>query len=114
VKAQIARPSAGESLSAETPYRVHGAAWGGTGSIAKVEVSVDGGANWAEATLLGEAIPNAWRFWEWEWKTPEKAGPCRLLARATDSAGQMQPRERVGDYGSYMVNHWLPIEVEIA
>lgn len=114
VKAQIARPSAGESLPAATAYRVHGAAWGGAGLIAKVEVSADGGATWAEATLLGEAIPNAWRFWEWEWKTPAKVGPARLLARATDSTGQTQPRERVGDYGSYMVNHWLPIEVEIA
>jgi hypothetical protein len=77
-----------------------------------VEVSVDGGANWSRAILLGKPVKNAWRFWEFSWKTPAQPGKYTLIARAKDSAGRTQPRERVAGYGTYMINHWLPIDVE--
>ncbi len=113
VKAQIARPHENEAVPRATNYRVHGAAWGGDEKIAKVEVSVDGGENWVEANLLGEPVENAWRFWEFEWQTPDESKVCTLMARAFDSAGRGQPAERNADYGTYMVDHWLPIEVEV-
>ena len=40
-------------------------------------------------------------------------GSRRLIARASDSAGRTQPRERVAGYGTYMINHLLPIDVEV-
>ena len=67
LKAQIARPSMGEVLSAGAPYRVHGAAWAGTEEVAGVEISIDGGGRWSPANLIGESVKNAWRFWEFIW-----------------------------------------------
>ncbi|MDQ6912495.1 MAG: sulfite oxidase [Verrucomicrobiota bacterium] len=113
VKAQIARPEPGEVISPNETYRIHGAAWGGEATVAKVELSFDDGKTWAKATLLDEALESAWRFWEFKWKTPAQPGKAKVIARATDSAGRTQPAERIADYGTYMVNHWLPIEVEV-
>ncbi|MEP6822701.1 MAG: sulfite oxidase [Chthoniobacterales bacterium] len=113
VKAQVARPVMDEKVPAATTYRVHGAAWGGEGGIAKVELSTDGGGTWSVAEITDSAEKNAWRFWEFHWDTPAEPERCTLVVRATDAHGRTQPRERVADYGSYMVNHLLPIEVEI-
>ncbi len=113
VKAQIARPEQGEVVAANKTYHIHGAAWGGEATVAKVELSFDDGSTWSKATLLDEALENAWRFWEFEWKTPARPGKTNVIARATDSAGRTQPAERIADYGTYMINHWLPIAVEV-
>jgi DMSO/TMAO reductase YedYZ molybdopterin-dependent catalytic subunit len=112
-KAEIAKPENGETVAANSTYRVHGAAWTGTGTIARVDLSFDSGKTWEQATLAGEPIKNAWRLWEYNWRTPASPGRCSIVARATDSAGSVQPAERSGDRGTYMINHLLPIEVEI-
>jgi DMSO/TMAO reductase YedYZ molybdopterin-dependent catalytic subunit len=114
VKSQIARPAPYEVVAAGRPYRVAGAAWTGTGAkVERVEVSEDGGTTWAAAKLTGEDVPNAWRFWEYEWKVPARKGAVRLMARATDSKGRTQPRERDGDRRDAMINHVIPIEVVV-
>ena len=113
IKAEIAEPREGETVSASSNVRVHGAAWTGNGEITKVELSADSGSTWNEAKLLGESKPNAWRLWEFNWKTPAKPGKQTLIARATDSNGSTQPPERDPDRGTYMINHLLPITVEI-
>ena len=113
IKAEIARPVAGDIVPANSNVRVHGAAWTGDGEITKVELATDGGSTWNEAKLIGEAKPNAWRLWEFDWETPAKPGKQTLIARATDSNGRTQPIERDSDRGTYMINHLLPIEVEV-
>lgn len=113
IKTEIAQPVEGEIVPADSNVRVHGAAWTSDAEITKVEVSVDGGANWNEATLTGESKPNAWRLWEFTWKTPAAAGRATLIARATDSRGRAQPTERDSNRGTYMINHLLPIDVEV-
>jgi len=113
VKAEIARPSQGETVPANSSVRIYGAAWANGNEIVRVEVSTDGGSTWKEATLLGESKPNAWRFWEFNWKTPTAPGKQTLIARATDSVGQTQPAHRDPDRGTYMINHLLPIELEV-
>ena len=113
IKAEIARPAQGEVVSTNSNFRVRGAAWTGDGEITKVELSTDGGSTWQEATLLGESKPNAWRLWEFNWKTPTTPGKQTLIARATDSLGQTQPAHRDPDRGTYMINHLLPIVVEV-
>jgi len=112
-KAEIAGPAEGETVSANSNVRVRGAAWTGNGEITKVEFSADGGSTWKEAKLLDESKPNAWRLWEFNWNTPARSGRAILIARATDSKGRTQPIERNPDRGTYMINHLLPITVEV-
>ncbi len=113
VKAQIARPRTSEVVPAGTTYRVHGAAWGGEEEVVQVEISVDGRRTWNSAALRGEAVKNAWRFWEFQWQTPSESGDRTLVARATDAAGRAQPPQRIADYGTYLINHLLPIHVQV-
>ena len=113
VKAEIARPAEGETVPANTSVPVHGAAWACDAEITKVELSTDGGVTWKDAKLLGESNPNAWRLWEFNWQTPLSPGTQTLIARATDSRGLTQPVNRDPDRGTYMINHLLPIEVEV-
>jgi len=113
VKAEIARPSEGEIVAANSNVRVHGAAWTSDGEITKVELSTDDGATWNETKLVGESKPNAWRLWEFDWRTPSKPGRASLIARAIDSNGRTQPAQRDLDRGTYMINHLLPIAVEV-
>jgi DMSO/TMAO reductase YedYZ molybdopterin-dependent catalytic subunit len=111
--AEIARPIEGETLLKNSSVRVHGAAWTSDGEITKVELSTDGGSTWTGTKLLGNSIPNAWRFWEFDWKTPGKAGDQILVARATDSMDRTQPVDRDHDRGTYIINHLLPIRVQV-
>ncbi len=113
VKSQIARPEFAETVRAGEKYRVHGAAWTTDAEVTKVEVSTDGGATWNDALLLGESLRNAWRLWEYEWAVPTTPGKAVLMSRATDSEGRTQPSEHHDDRGSYLIHHWLPIEVLI-
>jgi hypothetical protein len=48
------------------------------------------------------------------WLTPKKAGQYTLLARAKDANGGVQPDKHDRNYGTYVINHPLPIEVFVA
>jgi DMSO/TMAO reductase YedYZ molybdopterin-dependent catalytic subunit len=113
IKAEIAKPAQGETVPANSTVRIYGAAWTSEGEITRVEVSADGGVTWSDATLLGASKPNAWRLWDFEWRTPSKSGEANLMARATDSHGRTQPSQRDNDRGTYMINHLLPIPVRV-
>lgn len=113
VKAEIARPILKEVVPVQSTYRIFGAAWAGESTVAKVEVSSDGGKTWHEAKLSDEAVPFTWRRWEYQWRTPEEKGPCFLMARATDARGRSQPMQRDTDRRDGVINHVLPIEVEL-
>jgi DMSO/TMAO reductase YedYZ molybdopterin-dependent catalytic subunit len=113
IKAEIAKPAQSDKVPASSTVRIHGAAWASDNEIVRVDVSTDGGSTWKEATLLGDSKPNAWRFWEFNWKTPTASGKQTIVARAVDSLGQTQPAHRDSDRGTYMINHLLPITVEV-
>ena len=113
VKAEIARPAEGERVPTNTNISVRGAAWACDAEISKVELSTDGGTSWNEASLVGESKPNAWRLGAFNWKTPAQPGKYTLVARATDSLNRTQPVHRDPDRGTYIINHLLPIEVEV-
>ncbi len=88
-KSIITSPSHPDTLTRRGWHAVSGLAWSGRGRIARVEVSVDGGARWAEAEILSRVEPKApVRFqYMWEWAGREAI----LLSRATDEAGYVQP-----------------------
>jgi sulfane dehydrogenase subunit SoxC len=68
---------------------VSGLAWTGRGRITRVEVSVDGGTSWHDATLHEPVLSKALtRFsWMWHWQGEE----ALILSRATDETGYVQP-----------------------
>jgi DMSO/TMAO reductase YedYZ molybdopterin-dependent catalytic subunit len=113
VKAQIARPAANEVVSADSKYRVFGAAWTGEGQVTKVELSTDGGKRWSQLHLQEKATRHTWRFWEYDWKTPVKPGRYTLMARATDDQGHVQPMERDADRRDAMISHVQQINIEV-
>lgn len=113
VKSLIAQPRAGTTLQAGATVRVHGAAWTGESEVTRVELSADGGRTWTDARLPRRAQRFAWRLWEHNWRVPNTPGRITLLARATDARGRTQPTTRDLDRRNYMVNHILPVEVQI-
>jgi len=113
VKSIVAMPAAGESLAANQEVTVRGAAWSGDADVVKVEFSADGGTSWKQATLIDEPTKHAWRRWESRWRTPSRPGRVELLCRATDAAGNEQPTKRDDDRRNYMINHLVPVTVDI-
>jgi DMSO/TMAO reductase YedYZ molybdopterin-dependent catalytic subunit len=111
-KASIARPASGEKIAAGARYRVHGAAWAGETGVAKVDISTDGGNTWQTAKLIDKPAPLVWCRWEYIWETP-KGGKVKLMARATDWQGRVQPLKRDPDRLNYMINHLIPVEVTV-
>ena len=81
--------------------------------MAAVEVSTDGGEHWAAAEMLDPVTPGVWRRWQYEWAVPERSGRCVLMSRATDAEGNRQPQEHDKRFGTYVIHHTLPIEVEV-
>ena len=73
------------------PCLLEGRAWSGRPPVVRVEVSTDGGATWADATLQAPVGDFAWRGWSYEWQAAP--GEYALCSRATDSGGETQPLE---------------------
>lgn len=113
VKAEIARPALYETLTADSVYRIFGAAWAGESEIVKVEVSFDKGQSWQTAQMLGPSIHYAWRLWNFHWHVPSQPGRYTVMARATDACGRTQPMERDTHRGTYMITHTQAIEVQV-
>jgi sulfane dehydrogenase subunit SoxC len=89
IKSCITQPSPGLNLNGPGLYEISGIAWSGTGPIAKVMVSADGGKSFAQAALQEPVLSKAFtRFrlpWHWD------GGPAILQSRAWDDAGNVQP-----------------------
>jgi len=104
----ITAPAAPRTLSGPGWWPISGLAWSGRGTISRVEVSVDGGASWRDADLIGPVLPKAHtRFTTmWNWDGREAV----LLSRATDETGYVQPPRSVllevrGPGTDYHFNH---------
>ena len=85
-----------EPLDEDSPlprgtHVIRGRAWSGKGAIDRVEVSVDGGSTWADAHLEEPRERWLWRRWSYLWEV-DRPGDYRIMARATDEAGRVQPQ----------------------
>ncbi|ASR36727.1 sulfite oxidase [Prauserella marina] len=68
---------------------LHGRSWSGTGGVARVDVSADGGRTWSRA--IPRAIrDDGWHRWSYRWR-PRRPGSYTLSARALDIEGNAQP-----------------------
>jgi hypothetical protein len=74
-------PQAGTTLHRGVSVSLQGTASDADGTVARVEVSVDGGQTWAAAT--GTAS------WSYDW-TPTMAGAATILTRALDDSANLE------------------------
>ena len=110
VKSAFARPLDGAVLSGRR-FLIRGVAWGGSGRVKQVEVSVDGEKSWQTARLTVPLTPHAWTHWVREWQIPG-AGQHRLTVRATDQRGNTQPADRpTARLDNYEWDAWQRITV---
>lgn len=93
------------------PARMGGVAFAGGRGIAKIELSVDGGASWQEGTIRKPLGPYSWVLWT---ATPQLSeGDHQVMVRATDGTGKTQtevPRPPLPDGAS----GWHTIRVRAA
>jgi len=109
VDSTIFFPEDGTDVSVGKPVTIGGAAFGGT-RIEKVEISIDEGKTWKEATVT-ESIDadNVWIFWESELVFPEP-GRYTVNARATDIHGKAQVDDDPNRYDG--TNDWPMIKIK--
>lgn len=88
VKSLITFPANGAASGLETELRGH--AWSGDRTVERLEVSIDFGASWQTAGLDQPVNDGAWQNWRTAVHFPH-VGYYEVWARATDSAGEMQP-----------------------
>lgn len=86
---------------------------GGGRTVARVDVSVDGGATWQQAELLDDLGRWAWRHWRLV--VDLDAGRRSIVVRAWDSAGALQPEDPASLWNpkGYVNNAWGRVEVEV-
>ena len=91
-KSVVTTPSGGQVLLDRGFYNISGLAWSGRGKVRRVDVSVDGGANWRTARLetpvLSKCLTRFNIDWAWDGK------PALIQSRATDDTGYVQPTYR--------------------
>lgn len=90
VKSVITAPAPGVKFKIGDSITVTGKAWAGEQSIAKVEISLDEGVSWKRAELAKPGDKYAWRLFS-HTVQPQRQGYLTILARATDSKGNVQP-----------------------
>ena len=106
-KSVITSPCPEKPMLTKGHHTIRGLAWSGTGKIKRVDVSVDGGRNWRQASLDGLVLSKSLTRFSlpWEWN-----GQAMLLqSRATDESGYTQPtigqlREVRGEWSIYHNN----------
>jgi DMSO/TMAO reductase YedYZ molybdopterin-dependent catalytic subunit len=114
LKSEIFRPTPYQAIAPNQAYTVFGAAWAGETEVTEVSVSTDGGQTWALAEFVDPVERYAWRRWKFDWVTPKKPGQYTLRSRAKDAYGKVQPDKHDENYGTYVIDHVIPIEVSVA
>jgi DMSO/TMAO reductase YedYZ molybdopterin-dependent catalytic subunit len=76
---------------------VGGVAFAGTRGVSKVEYSTDGGSSWTDAPFDQPLSNLTWVVWRSTW-TPGSEGAHRLVVRATDGSGKVQPQPASPSY----------------
>jgi DMSO/TMAO reductase YedYZ molybdopterin-dependent catalytic subunit len=89
VRSIVTAPADGSSHSTRS-IEVRGAAWAGDDTVARVDVTVDGGATWVAAEM--QPLRNRFDWVRWRvLLTLPADGFYEIFARATDSQGRAQP-----------------------
>jgi hydroxyacylglutathione hydrolase len=114
VNSVICQPGLGAVVTGPRVLASGYAITGGTREIERVEVSLDRGATFVTARLLGEGQAGAWRLWEAALELGP--GPYELAVRAWDSAASTQPESAEGIWNlkGYINNSWHRVRFTVA
>ncbi len=113
VNSLITSHSDGQRLARGRPAELSGKAWDGVSGVDGVEVSVDGGGTWHEATLDSDPGRFAWRAFRWKIDT-STAGVVNLAVRARARDGTRQPDKLTPNPAGYHHNLVQTLRLEIA
>jgi DMSO/TMAO reductase YedYZ molybdopterin-dependent catalytic subunit len=92
---RIDSPNLRRPLQVNQTVALKGIAFAGDRGVAKVEVSVDDGKTWHDATLNPAGTRITWRLWSFDW-LPTEEGEYVVVARTTDGTGAKQIEEARG------------------
>ena len=111
VKSLITHPANGAAVGRTVEVRGH--AWSGDRTVAAVDVSHDFGATWTAAELDAPVNDGAWQNFRVNVALPG-AGYYEIWARATDSAGVMQPHAIDWNPKGYLNNTMHRVAVRVS
>jgi sulfite dehydrogenase (cytochrome) subunit A len=113
VNSLITSLHAGQRIERGRPIDVRGIAWDGGSGITRVDVSIDGGASWREATLGADL--GRYSFREFAFSVPAaEAGSRTVMARATNRAGETQVDKLIHNPAGYHHNVIQRVQVDVA
>ncbi|MBV8792199.1 MAG: molybdopterin-dependent oxidoreductase [Pseudolabrys sp.] len=107
VNSLITSPSNGAKIKGKAT--VNGIAWDGGSGIKMVEVSGDGGKTWQKATLGKDLGKYAFR--PWSAAVAVGKGEQKIMARATNNAGQGQLTELIQNPAGYHHNLYAAVAI---
>ena len=113
VNSLIVSPGSGARLSRGAHAELAGKAWDGGAGIEGVEVSVDGGQSWRDATLQRDLGRFAWREFRFVLDT-SRAGRLDVAVRARSRNGAKQPDKLTPNPSGYHDNIVQAVSLEIA
>ena len=111
VKSFVTSHKHGDSIS-NGHISLSGLAWAGRAAVKSVQVSVDGGETWDNASLNGPSDTYSWQKWRLDW-IPANLGHHTLIAKAIDSDDNEQPTESVWNELGYALNGLKPVCINI-
>jgi sulfite oxidase len=111
VKSLITRPLEGATV-VPGKIDVAGFAWAGETDISRVEISIDHGASWQQARLVGEQAKYTWRRFEYAFAATRPES-CLILSRATDASGKTQPMTPPWNPSGYLWNAPDSVRIEV-
>ncbi len=103
VNSLLVAPEPGSAIHAGRQTALLGIAWDGGSGIRRVEVSLDGGKHWREATLAPGEGRYAWRHWRYVIQ-PERPGRLTATIRAWCADGSTQDEALVPNPAGYHHN----------
>jgi len=94
-------------------HQICGLAWTGHGVIKEVEISFDNGVTWHKTEQYQDRRqPYSWTSWKYIWEAKEK-GEYKIMSRAKDSEGNIQPLEGEWNRKGYGYNAAYSISVKV-
>jgi DMSO/TMAO reductase YedYZ molybdopterin-dependent catalytic subunit len=104
LRAVVDDPIDGARIEGDT-FVITGYALADASGVARVEISLDKGKNWQQASVFSNPIPSQmWAFWKFIWTNPPK-GKHQIRVRAMDGRGRVQTAENSGEFPSGATGH---------